>query len=529
MSAYDSNTPFKEVTTESEGSTSKYGSNQHREVFRMFNGTVVPSRLVQMANPWRWVDTFEIQSIAAAPDVPSASRIRVFLDAADGKLKLKKSNGTVLSLEEQPGTAAAHKNQHLVGGTDAFVKTNIMAAAARYLEILLADPSSDSGRYWIVGSDVKYWDNQTTPVKQTLERLSMKNAANGYPGLDGTSKITVAQIPTLADSNIATHTSTRISIINKAQLNNQIGYKDETGWLTDAMVSTARISSKTKLNANIGYRDQANDWGAFHQDYGNMTAPANPPAGRRRLYVDAADGRLKVKTSTGTVIDLETTITPPITAVMPDGTAPPSSGKWGAFWGGAYDGTAKMAGVRRYGNWSSTQTSTTSYTKFTSDATDGEQGGFLTELGVTRLDKNPYVKFSFKSGITTERVWIGVHAGNEMEANTDYPLEDIDGVLFGYSDADANFCVLRNNSAASPTLFSTTIPKNASPHTVEMIFTSTNSNLKVNLDGVGLINVNNIVVPGNSATGWNIGGITESVGGTAAEFEMAYMYMTATA
>ena len=527
MSAYDTSTPFKEVTTESEGSASKYGSNQHREVFRMFNGVVVPSRLVVMANPWRWIDTFEIQAMTA-PDVPTATRIRIFLDVADGKLKLKKPDGTVLSLEEQPGTAAAHKNQHLVGGVDAFAKGNIMAAASRYLETILADPTVDSGRHWLIGSDVKYWDNQTTPVKQTLERLSMKNAANGYAGLDGTSKISIAQVPTLADSNISTHTSTRISIINKAQLNNQIGYKDETAWMTDAMVS-GRISTKSKLNASIGYRDQSNDWGAFYQDYGNMTAPANPAAGRRRLYVDAADGRLKLKTSTGSVIDLETTITPPITAVLPDGTAPPSSGKWGAFWGGAYDGTAKMAGLRRYGNWSSTQSSTTSYTKFITDPTDGEQAGFLTELGVTRLDKNPYIKFVFKSGITTERVWVGVHMGNTMEANTDYPLDGIDGVLFGYSDLNPNFTVIRNNSAATPTVFSTTIPKDGVAHTVEMIFTAAASNLKVNLDGVGLINVNNIVVPGNAAAGWNLGGITESIGGTAAEFEMAYMYLTATA
>src|SRR4030095_4163156 len=133
------------VTTESEGSASKYGSNQHREVFRIFNGTVVPSRLVRMSNPWRWIDFFEIQSIAAPSESPSATRIRVFLDALDGKLKLKKADGTLLSLEEQPGTAAAHKNQHLVGGTDAFVKSNIIAAASRYLEILLADPTTDSG------------------------------------------------------------------------------------------------------------------------------------------------------------------------------------------------------------------------------------------------------------------------------------------------------------------------------------------------------------------------------------------------
>ena len=333
MSAYDSNTDFKDIPTESEGDGDRYGSNQMRELMRMLNDIVVPSRLVQMRNPWRWTDTFEMAAIAQ-PSNATAATIRLYHDVADGKLKALKPDGTVRSLEEQPGTAAAHKNQHKVGGTDAFVKADILVAASRYIEELLGHPTGDIGRLYLIGHDIYYWTNNAgSPYRQQLERKDWKNIANGYAGLDGTGKISVAQVPTIVDANIATHTSTRISITNKAQLNNQIAYRDVTLWLTDAMIAAAGITTRSKLPAPIAYKDQANDWGAFYQDHANMTAPAAPAAGRRRLYVDAADGRLKVKTSAGTVIDLETTITPPPVTLLPDGEHTSNQWKMGCVLG----------------------------------------------------------------------------------------------------------------------------------------------------------------------------------------------------
>jgi hypothetical protein len=520
MSAYDSNTDFKDVPTESEGDGDRYGSNQMRELMRMLNDLEVPSRLVRMRNPWRWTDTFEMAAIAQ-PSNASTSTVRLYHDIADGKLKVLKSDGTLRSLEEQPGTAAAHKNQHKIGGTDAFVKADVIAAMARYLETVLGDPTTDSGRNWIIGSDMKYWDAQTTPVKQTLERLSMKNAPNGYAGLDGTSKISVAQVPTIVDANIATHTSTRISITNKAQLNNQIAYRDVTLWLTDAMIAASGITTRSKLPAPIAYKDGANDWGAFYQDHANMTAPAAPAAGRRRLYVDAADGRLKVKTSAGAVIDLETTITPPPVTLLPDGSAPPTSGKWGAFWGGANDGTALMAGVKKFGDWSTTMTSTTTYTLMTSEATDDELGGFVTNNGITRLDRNPVIKFAYNPVILTERNWAGFLNSNEPEAGTDYPLEGLDGCLYGFSDIDANWQIIWNNAAATPQRVTLTTPKDGVARNVQMTLTAADTRLVVTIDGAVALNTTT-AVPGNPGGGWNLGAWGESIGGTAMPIRLAY-------
>lgn len=57
---------------------------------------------------------------------------------------------------------------------------------------------------------------------------------------------------------------------------------------------------------NAGRRDAANNWGPFFQDYGQNVTPANPSSGTRRLFVDSADGHLKLKRSNGTVYDVET-------------------------------------------------------------------------------------------------------------------------------------------------------------------------------------------------------------------------------
>jgi hypothetical protein len=527
LSAYTSAVDFKEVTTESEGDGAKYGSNQQREIMKIFNGEVVATRLVQIANPWRFIDTFEILNIAE-PAVATAGNVRIFSDVVDGKLKVKKPSGVVLSLEEQPGTAATHKTQHVLGGGDVFVKTDILPAVARYIEELGSDATIDSGRMFIVGTDLKYWDDATTPIKHILERQTNKNAVNGYAGLDGTSKISSGQIPTLGDSNIATHTTTKITINNKALLHTQIAYKDDINWLTSAMVSTARLADKTKLHSAILYNDQNNDFGAFYHDIGQIAVPANPASGKRRLFVDTATGKLSVKTSAGVTVDLESVGTPPVATVLPDASSPPTSGKWGAFWGGAFDGTGMMAGVKNYGTAEGLFSSTTTYTNYKSPASDDEQGGFLTNNGITRLDKNPYVKFVIKTPITTERFWAGICGTNELDSGQDYPIEDIDGVMFGYSDIDANWTVIRNNAAATPIVAASATAKSTSAVTVEMIFVNAGTSLTVKLNGATILTTTT-TVPGSPATGWNLGAITESIGGTVAEMHVGYMYITATA
>ena len=50
----------------------------------------------------------------------------------------------------------------------------------------------------------------------------------------------------VADANISSHTSTKITITAKGQLNSQIGYKDDTVWLTNAMIANTTIDLQAK-------------------------------------------------------------------------------------------------------------------------------------------------------------------------------------------------------------------------------------------------------------------------------------------
>ena len=69
----------------------------------------------------------------------------------------------------------------------------------------------------------------------------------------------------------------------------------------------ATITDKSKLNSNIVYKDQNNDLGDFYLDIGDIAVPANPASGKRRIFFDNATGKLSVRTSAGTTVDLEAT------------------------------------------------------------------------------------------------------------------------------------------------------------------------------------------------------------------------------
>src|SRR3989304_376971 len=56
---------------------------------------------------------------------------------------------------------------------------------------------------------------------------------------------------------------------------------------------------------NAGRIDASNAWGVFYQDYAQNVVPPTPSSGTRRLFVDSADGHIKVKTAAGAVVDLE--------------------------------------------------------------------------------------------------------------------------------------------------------------------------------------------------------------------------------
>ena len=171
----------------------------------------------------------------------------------------------------------AHKDTHKSGGSDAFVKADVLIARSRYLEDV-ADPLSDQARIWIEDAtkNLKYWDDQAVPVKQTAEIQSSKGVASGYCDLDASVLVPLSRLAGIVDAQIGAHTSTKIT-----------------------------ITAKSQLNSALLYNDQNNALGAFYEDLAQIVAPANPAAGTRRVFVDSVDGKLKVRTSAGTSISLE--------------------------------------------------------------------------------------------------------------------------------------------------------------------------------------------------------------------------------
>ena len=175
-------------------------------------------------------------------------------------------------------TPISHKSIHVIGGSDAFVKSDILVASARFIE-QIANPTVSAGRLWVEATtkNLKYWDDVASPVKQTVEILSNKGVASGYCDLDGSILVPLTRLSGIVDANIGTHTSTKISITNKAL-----------------------------LNSAILYNDADNDLGTHYIQIGEISAPSSPASNKHRLYIDGADDHLKRKDSTGTVKDYDT-------------------------------------------------------------------------------------------------------------------------------------------------------------------------------------------------------------------------------
>lgn len=110
----------------------------------------------------------------------------------------------------------------------------------------------------------------------------------------------------ISDSSIA-------QITNKAKLNSQIAYKDETSWLTDAMIAAhtstkITITNKPQLNTNILYKDQSNDLGDNFLEFGDIANPSNPPANKMRLFLSQTTSAASVIKPDGTIKNLEETV-----------------------------------------------------------------------------------------------------------------------------------------------------------------------------------------------------------------------------
>lgn len=203
-------TDFKVVTVDSPGTSAKFGGRDTNDIFRIFNGLTVANRRPKIANPWIWLNYFDVKAPGVTPDAPADTNTnRIYTDPSDFKLKIRKTAGNILDIE-----------------------------------------------------------------------------------------------------NINIPNSALQQITDKAKLHSQIGYKDETSWVTDAMVAThtstkVTITAKGQLNSNIVYEDEDNTLGDHYLEFGDIAAPSNPASGSARVFLNSANGELSVRKSGGTTVTLE--------------------------------------------------------------------------------------------------------------------------------------------------------------------------------------------------------------------------------
>ena len=244
--------------------------------------------------PQKFDDYNEVKAIAA-PGNPASGFARLYLDTADNKYKIKKSDGTEIDLEAI-GAGAATDERVMIRESGTIVGTQ-----SRKLNFTVPtdfDFTEDSVNDEI---EIKIADNAIrdnhinahTSTKITIAGKAQLNTNIGYK--DENEWVT--------DAMVGPHTTTKISTTSKSLLNTQIAYKDESGWLSDSMV-TGTIA-KNHLPSSIIYHDQNNNLGAFYQDIQEIAAPAAPAANTGRLFFDSADEHLKIKKSDTTLVDLE--------------------------------------------------------------------------------------------------------------------------------------------------------------------------------------------------------------------------------
>jgi len=92
---------FKEVTSNNAGTTTRYGGNDLKEIMQILNNKVVATRRISIKNPFRFTEFFDLNPAASGvPAPPSETNTsRIYVDTTDSKVKIKKTAGTVLDIE----------------------------------------------------------------------------------------------------------------------------------------------------------------------------------------------------------------------------------------------------------------------------------------------------------------------------------------------------------------------------------------------------------------------------------------------
>jgi len=465
-------TPFKEVTVANPGSATRYGSDDVLDIMKIFNAKVVSNKRPEVINPWRWSTWQELKQISeASVTTPSEANVaHLFLSATDNKLKIKKTGGTIVNLEDigsgtwsPTGTETVsnktvnvdlntvkHSTSNTVGdilrgtGTkyDRFTKgtaNQVLAVNAAGTDIEWQTPVGGGG-----GGETNTASNvgsagigtfyQKLGVDLQFKSIFSPDASVNISDDTGNQKIDLtlpagivraAQANTFGDFQ-QTFRSSRLAITNPA---NTFAYFLVGSALTasrnlflplltgnDTAVTEAFIQTLT--NKTMGTGTVANtDTITLKHSTTNTAGELmrNNATKFDRFAKGAANTFLRVNPS-GT--DIEWVAPSGFGGVkLPDGTIAATTGRWGAFFGGSGNGDGMMGFAYTYNRLhGSSSSSSESFTDIYTAATSGTIAEFKTAAGFRR-DSTCVFKAKWKlTSTATCKVKVGLSSATALPA-----------------------------------------------------------------------------------------------------------------
>lgn len=472
-------TDFKEVTIANPGTSTKYGSDDLLQVMQIFNGKTVSTKQVRIVNPWQFTDHVEIKAPAILPAYPTLATVRhICVDPADNHIKIQKTGGTMIDLDALvANTWNASASETLTNKTIQVDLNTLSHSTTNAIGDILKNTGTKFNRF----------------AKGTaLQLLRVNSAATDIEWADPAVVAGGGEINTV--SNIGTAgvgiykqktgvnfelkklfaVSSNISVVDDVA-NNKINLDVNLGTINlGSIAGTISLTSQvtgTLPVANGGTGVTSITGLIKGTGTGAFSGIANGAANQVLTMVGGIPSWANLPASGGS------------TSFLPDVT------KWGAFWGGATNGTGILAGAAGYGNaiTGDQSSATDNFTTFTTDNTDASIAGFKTLVTCTRRSYTPVVNYRFKIGDTTNsRVWMGLSSESDMDLNAggDDPIgSSRTGLLFGYSDIHSNFQVTYNGGGSSGTFINTSTAKNTSVHDLQLEFDNAAGKIKATLDG----------------------------------------------
>lgn len=206
-------TDFKEATANNPGSAVRYGGNDLKEFMQILNGKVVSGKRPRILNEWLWLDHFDMKPPASAPGNPTESNsTRFYADPTDNKIKIKKTSGGAIDIENVDISNAALQQ--------------ITDKAKLHSQIVYKDVDNNLGDHFLDFGDITAPANPSAGTRrlfldQATGELSVKTSAGTSISLEtqtgggGGGDVFLNQANTFGDFN-NTFRSSRILLRNPA-------------------------------------------------------------------------------------------------------------------------------------------------------------------------------------------------------------------------------------------------------------------------------------------------------------------------